>query len=109
MSRRFVTRVQVERRVLRSINARLHPVQLHGLAPRAIAVWDQQIDWTNCADRRSRILDGVLEVSKLCQALADQSRGAFDPMAFDEETVDRKIAALTTVIDDAFLGQRRGR
>ena len=101
MSRQFAKRVEVERRVLRCLNERFRPIKLNGLSPRAIAAWDQQVDWTRCASQRARIVDGVLRIGKACQAIADQSRGAFDAETFDENAVDEQLGRLAAVIDDA--------
>lgn len=103
MSRRFAERVQAERAALRCINEQFPDKKLHGLSPRAIAVWDQSVDWTSSRCDRKQVLDRLFQIGGTCQALADQSRGTFDAATFDALKVREEIAVLRRVI--AGVGQ----
>ena len=88
MSRKFAERVQAERAVLRCINEHFPDTKLHGLSPRAIAAWDGCVDWSSSRWNRKQLLDRLFQIGIACQALADQSRGAFDATTFDPLKID---------------------
>ena len=99
VSRKFVERVKAERIVLQSVNARFPQRKLHGLSPRAIAVWDQSLNWDSVPGLRRSLLDHLYKIGATCQSMADQSRSAFDTAAFDPAKVNDEIAALQATID----------
>lgn len=98
MSRKFTERVQAERAALRCVNGVFVGNKLHGLAPRAIAAWDQHVDWNSVPWDRGQILNQLLQIGHCCQALADQSRGAFDANTFDARQVEHQIEALKEIV-----------
>jgi hypothetical protein len=94
VSRKFAERVNAERIALRCVNDRFPGSKLHGLSPRAIAAWEQSLDWTSVTGLRRSVLDHLYKIGAACQAMADQSRHAFDAAAFDPMTVNNEILAL---------------
>ena len=87
MSRKFAERVRAERAAIQLVHKYIPTPRLHGLSPMAISVWDSSVDWNGVGMSRNEVLMLLDKVAHVCQSVADQSRGVFDAVAFDEEHV----------------------
>jgi hypothetical protein len=98
MSNRFADRVLCERATLNCVNRWFPSRKLHGVSLPAVTAWDQSIDWASLPWDRRRILDSLYRIGSACQAQTDQSRGAFDPHAFEHIDVSTEIVNLSGVL-----------